>query len=204
MKPSDLLQIYADEWRVATHHPFLQGIHDGTLDRHIFATWLAQDYHFVRGEFVAIADLLTRAPRLSYKLLTTALVALEEEMSWFEEHAHTENLSLTAALLPTTVEYQAFLLDIAQQPFPAAITSIWAIERAYLDAWKNASHGDPLYRPYADHWANAEFEKFVQALEATAAAELAGTSEYDQLTVSLFLRIAQLECDFWDMAYAAH
>ena len=204
MKPSDLLSTYADEWRAATHHPFLQEIHAGTLDRHVFATWLAQDYHFVRGEFVALADLLTRAPRHSYKLLTSALVALEEEMSWFEEHAHTENLSLTAALLPATVAYQAFLLDIAQHPFPAAITSVWAIERAYLDAWKNAANGDPLYRPYADHWTNAEFEQFVQALEAAATRSLAGTSEHDQLTVSLFLRIAQLEREFWDMAYAAH
>ncbi len=200
MRPSDLLQRHKEAWRAATHHPFLVAAQNGTLDANVFATWLVQDYLFVADEFAAQARLLARAPRDAQKLLIGSLQGIESELSWFEFHATTRNLALNAEHYPTTAAYRDFLNTLESKPYAVAITAIWAVERAYLESWQSALPGHSQYREYIEHWANAEFESFVNELE-NAAEDALQASDVDKEVEAVFLKVARLEHDFWEMAW---
>ncbi len=200
MRPDDLLQHHKEVWNAATRHPFLAAVRDGTLDAAVFATWLVQDYLFVANEFAVQARLLARAPRNAQKLLIGSLQGLESELSWFESHARTRNLALHAEHYSTTAAYRDFLNSLDQKPYTVALTAVWAVERAYLESWQSAlpSHGQ--YQEYIEHWANAEFESFVSELEDAAADALQANDVHSEAEAA-FLNVAQLEHDFWEMAW---
>ena len=200
MKPGDLLLRHKEIWSAATNHSFLVAVRDGTLDAGIFATWLVQDYLFVADEFASQAHLLARAPRNDQKLLISSLQGLEAELSWFESHARTRNLALHAEHYPTTAAYCDFLNSLEQKPYAVVLTAIWAVERAYLESWQSALPGHSQYREYIEHWANAEFESFVNQLEGAAANALKA-ADVDSEAEAAFLKVAQLEHDFWEMAW---
>ena len=200
MRPNDLLLRHREAWSAATSHPFLAAVRDGTLDADVFATWLVQDYLFVADEFAVQAHLLARAPRNEQKLLLGSLQGLEAELSWFESHARTRNLALHAAHYSTTTAYRDFLNSLEHKPYAVALTVVWAVERAYLESWQSALPGHSRYREYIEHWANAEFERFVRELE-DAVADALMTNDVDSEAEAAFLSVAQLEHDFWDMAW---
>jgi formylaminopyrimidine deformylase / aminopyrimidine aminohydrolase len=201
MKPTDLLTRHAGIWHAATHHQFLDAVRDGSLAPTIFATWLVQDYLFVLDELTCQARLLARAPRSGQHILVRGLSAIEAEASWFEAHAQQRRLALDVPRYSTTTSYHDFLESLDQEPYPVAITAIWAIERAYLEAWRGTMPCQPRYQEYVEHWANAEFEQFVADLEQVATAALA-SSQVDSTAELTILKVAQLEHDFWQMAWA--
>ncbi len=201
MKPADLLTRNAEVWHSATHHRFLEAVRDGSLAPKIFATWLVQDYHFVLHEIACLARLLARAPRFAQNILVLGLTGLEAEASWFEAHARQRNLSLDVPLSLTTAAYRDFFLSLDRQPFPVALVAIWAVERAYLDAWMGVAPGHERYREYVEHWANAEFGQFVANLEQVAAHALSEHAA-DEVVERTFLQVAHLERAFWDMAWS--
>ncbi len=200
MKPADLLTRHADAWHAATHHQFLDAVRDGSLAPNIFATWLAQDYLFVLDELTCQARLLARAPRSGQNILVRGLAGIESEAGWFETHARQRGLSLEVPRYPTTAAYHDFLESLDREPYPVAITAIWAIEHAYLEAWRGTVPSQPRYREYAEHWANAEFERFIADLEQVATAALE-SSQVDKAAEATFLKVARLEHDFWQMAW---
>ncbi|SRR5579883_1301741 len=202
MNRFDLLTRHANEWHEATHHPFLDAVRDGTLAPQIFATWLVQDYLFVRDELMAQALLLARAPRSAQHLLVQGLVGLESELSWFEEHAQRRQLALEVERHPVTAAYHDFWQSLSHKPYPVAITATWAAEQAYLDAWTSLGTGvSSSYREYIEHWANADFEHFVSELGQMSDIALA-TGDHDQEVEDAFLSVAHLEHDFWQMAWS--
>lgn len=200
MKPKDLLIRHADAWHAATHHQFLDAVQDGSLETNVFATWLVQDYLFVLDELTCQARLLARAPRSGQNILVQGLSAIESEAGWFETHAQQRGLSLDTRRYPATAAYHNLLESLDREPYPVAITAIWAIERAYLEAWKGAKPCHPRYQEYVEHWANAEFEHFVADLEQVATAALE-SSRVDNEAEAAFLKVVRLEHDFWQMAW---
>jgi thiaminase/transcriptional activator TenA len=99
---ADLLVRHEACWQRATRHPFLSAVHDGSLPESAFDTWLVQDYRFV-GELLRFqARLLGRAPRSAQAVLAAGAAALVDEMTWFEQHAHTRRIDLAAAPEPAT------------------------------------------------------------------------------------------------------
>jgi len=201
MRPTDLLARPADVWHPATHHQFLDAVRDGSLEPNVFATWLVQDYLFVLDELTCQARLLARAPRSGQNILVRGLSAIESEARWFEIHAQQRGLSLDAHRYPTTTAYHDLLESLDRESYPVAITAIWAIERAYLEAWKSAMPCHPRYQEYVEHWANAEFEHFVADLEQVATAALE-SNQVDNEAEAVFLKVARLEHDFWQMAWS--
>ncbi len=202
MKAQDLLELHAPAWHEATHHPFLEAVRDGTLSWQAFATWLTQDYLFVRDALTFQARLLARAPRADYAVLARGLVAIEAELGWFEEQAERRGLDLQAPRHPTSATYRVFLLNLKHEPYPAAITALWALERAYLEAWRGATPGHPEYREFVEHWTTPEFADYVTGLEGSAgsALEAGGEREQEQAEAA-FLEVTRLEKDFWEMAW---
>lgn len=190
MRCSDLPRRHPDAWARATRHPFLDRVRDGSLPRAAFAAWLVQDHRFVGDLLRFQARLLARAPRPAQAVLAAGCVALVEELAWFEEHARRLGLRLDAPPLPATAAYAELLerLDAAEPP--AALTALWAIERAYLDAWSSALPAAEPYREFVEHWTSDGFRAYVAALEA-----LAGEGAEEEL-----LAVLRVEHAFWEMA----
>ena len=120
----DLVERHADSWREATRHPFLDAVRSGNLDPRDFGAWLVQDHHFVRDLLRFQALLLAEAPRSDQAALAGGLVALEAELSWFEEHAARLGLDLTVPRHPTTEDYAGFLEELAAGPYPEGIVAL--------------------------------------------------------------------------------
>ncbi len=201
MKPSELLERHREAWTAVTRHPFLDGVRDGPLPRAAFTAWLAQDHRFVADLLVFQARLLARAPRPAQAVLAAGLVGLEAELSWFEEQARSTGLTLDVARHLVAAEYHRFLVTLEEEPYAAAITALWALERAYLDAWRNAAPGAPAYRAWVEHWTTPAFAEYVARLEAAAGAALTSESAL-AAAEQAFLEVARLERDFWEMAWS--
>ncbi len=60
------------------------------------------------------------------------------------------------------------------------------------------------YAEFADRWGNAGFSEYVVLLAAQADRAFAEADEVTQAAAkAAFVRVAELEKDFWQMAYAA-
>jgi thiaminase/transcriptional activator TenA len=194
MGASELMRRHPDAWRAAVDHPFLRGVREGSLPPGAFGAWLRQDHVFVADLLGFQARLLAVAPRAAQAVLAGGLVALEAELTWFEEQAGRRGLAPAGSRHPITEEYRREMEGLLQKPFPVAMTGLWALELAYLEAWRGAAPGAHEYREFVEHWTVPEFGVYVAGLEAHAvdspAAEVA------------WLRVVDLERRFWDMAMA--
>jgi thiaminase/transcriptional activator TenA len=194
---AEVLQRYAADWRRATRHPFLDAVRDGSLPAAAFDTWLVHDARFVADLLRFQARLLARAPRPVQPVLASGVTALVEELAWFEQQAVSRGLDLTAPALPATARYAALLERIDSADVPTALVALWAVERAYLDAWSSAQPGAPEYREFVEHWTVPVFADYVAGVEA--AADRAGPANAD----AVFLEVVAAETAFWDMAVDA-
>ncbi len=181
---------HAEAWGRATRSPFLDGVRDGTLPPAAFDTWLVQDAHFVGDLLSFQARLLARAPRPAQAVLAGGCVALVEELDWFARVAADRGLDLGAPRLPATDAYGDLLRRLDGAPVPVALTALWAVERAYLDAWSGALPGAPAYREFLEHWTVPGFAAYVSGLET--AADAAGPTDD-----AAFLEVAAAEAAFW-------
>ncbi|QIN77552.1 TenA family transcriptional regulator [Rubrobacter marinus] len=200
MRAAGLVSRHPEAWRGATEHPFLDSVRDGTLPAGAFEAWLGQDYLFV-GDLLAFQSrLLARAPRPAQGVLAAGLVALEDELGWFEEMAKERGMTLGDARHPTTEAYRSLLDGLEEAPYPVAITALWALERAYLEAWRSAEPGHPDYATFVEHWTTPEFAGYVDGLEEAADAVLGADGSPERRVEEAFLEIASVERDFWEMA----
>ena len=167
--PEALLSAYGPAWEQATRHPFLDAVRTGTVTAAAFDTWLAQDALFVADLLAFQARLLARAPRGARRVLAGGLVALVEELEWFQGQADSRGLRLDVPPLPATRAYADLLLRLDRAAYPAAVTALWVIERVYLLAWRHASPAAPGYARYVERWTSPEFAAYVEALERLAA-----------------------------------
>ncbi len=203
MDTEHLISSHPAEWHAATRHPFLDAVRDGTLPPEAFHTWLAQDYRFVGDLLRFQARLLARAPRHAQPVLASGLVALESELGWFESQAQQRGLRLDTPLHPVAAAYGAFLARLEHEPFAAGITALWALERAYLEAWQHAAPGAPAFRPFVEHWTVPEFAAYVARLAEAASEALAAPETPAGPAEQAFLEVTRLERDFWQMAWEA-
>ncbi|MDP8950998.1 MAG: TenA family transcriptional regulator [Actinomycetota bacterium] len=200
----ELLERHPAAWHAATRHSFLDAVREGTLLTGAFEAWLAQDYLFAADLLVFQSRLLARCPRPDQAVLAGGLVALEAELGWFEEKAEERGLKLEASRHPTTSEYRNFLIELENEPYTVGITALWALERAYLEAWESAIPGHPDYREFVEHWTTPEFADYVASLQrATGSALEFGSGGERERAEAAFLEVTRLEKDFWEMAWSA-
>ena len=162
-----------------------------------FDIWLAQDYRFVADLLRFQARLLGRAPRPAQHVLAGGLVALVDELSWFEQRAAVRHIGLDARPLPATTAYGRLLECLDSADFPVALTMLWALERTYLDAWSYALPGAPAYQEFVAHWTTPQFAVYVAALQAAADDGLCDQADID----ARFIEVLKAEIGFWDMAW---
>ena len=191
---ADLLSRHPVLWRAATRHPFLDAVRDGTIPVAAFDTWLVQDARFVADLLRFQARLLARAPRPAQAVLAGGLVALVDELAWFEEQAAVRGLDLGTPALPATAAYAELLERLDAADVGTALTALWTIERTYLDAWSGASPGAPQYRAFVEHWTQPGFAGYVAGLEAAADGVPAPDAD------AVFTEVVGAESAFWAMA----
>jgi thiaminase/transcriptional activator TenA len=88
------------------------------------------------------------------------------------------------------------------RPFAAALVALWALERAYLEAWGSARPGHPSYRGFVEHWTVPAFGEYVDGLGAAADRALAESPSDDGPAEAAFLETARAERAFWEMAWS--
>ena len=204
MNTERLIAAHAEQWREATRHPFLDGVRDGSLPSPALDRWLVQDAHYVDALVRFQCAVLARAPRADQLLLAQGLLALAEELRWFDGLATQRSLDLRAPLLPACTDYTATLRRMASPeatPYAVLIAALWTIERAYLDAWQGAQPGAPAYRVLVEHWSGEPFVAYVDGLAAAADHALAADPATDDAARAAFLQVCALERDFWQMAF---
>lgn len=200
---TDLLAGHARAWQAAVTHPFLDEVREGTLDERAFDRWLVQDHLFVGVLIRAQSGVLAAAPRIDMTVLAGGLVALVEELDWFETVAERRGLELDAMPLPANRDYAAFLLGLPAQPYVVAAVALWAVERAYLDAWRSAAPGAPPYREFVERWTVPAFAAYVDGLQTNAdQAWVTATDDRRAAAEDALLTVARHEAAFWQMAYA--
>jgi thiaminase/transcriptional activator TenA len=198
-----LVQRHAGAWRQATHHPFLDGIREGTLADDALVRWLVQDHLFVVDLLEFQWGLTERAPAAARAVLSAGVAALEAELLWFGQLARARGLDLHANRLPAAEAYRAFLGQLAASPYQVAMVALWAIERVYLEAWQSARPGAPALRELVEHWTAPAFAEYVRGLEAAATSALAaGSGELASAAERACVEVARLGRQFWDMAIA--
>ncbi len=202
MSPQDLLLRHPRAWEAATRHPFLEAVRQGSLPQAAFERWLVQDYHFVRGLLRAQARILAHAPRTDQRVLASGLLALVDELDWFEAHAASRGLSLEVEVDPTCARYVDFLVGLGDRPYAVQVTALWACERAYLDAWTQAAPGAPPYEEFVRRWTQPAFHAYVSGLEACARRALEDAPEaVRHAAEEAFRAVADLEREFWNMTW---
>ncbi len=197
MTPQKLIESEAELWRAATHHPFLDGVRDGTLPPEEFACWLVQDYQFGAALTRVEARYLAAAPREDLGLLAAGVQAMVAELDWFEQKAAERELHLGAPLHATARAYIDYLYALCDRPYSVQLTALWALERAYLDAWRGARPGAEAFREFVERWTNDAFATYVAALEAATSRVLGHNADAER---EAFRQVARYERAFWEMA----
>ncbi len=180
MTAQKLIESETELWRAATHHPFLDGVRDGTLPPEVFARWLVQDYQFGAALTRVEARYLAGAPREDLALLAAGVQAMVAELDWFEQKAAERELNLGAPLHPTARAYVDYLYALCDRPYSVQLTALWALERAYLDAWRGARPGAEAFREFVEHWTNDAFATYVAALEAATSRVLGQNADAER------------------------
>ncbi len=199
-----LLQTHTAQWEAATVHPFLTQCQAGTIRSEQFNTWLVQDYLFVTEFTRFVGRSLAAAPVAHFDVLLSGLHALQDELNWFRAKATERSLNLATPRQFTCQIYCDLMGNLVNTPYPVQATALWAIEYAYNQGWQLPGAMPPPYTEFAERWGNVGFTEYVNLLAAQADAVLAiAAPSVQQQAEAVFLRVAALEQDFWQMAYDA-
>jgi thiaminase (transcriptional activator TenA) len=212
----DLRARAADEWRAFTHHPFLDGIADGSLPEPAFRVYLAQDYrflvHFARAYALEAYKSETRADILWGARAVASILDTELTL----HIAYCARFGISAAdleaadELPPNVAYTRFVLDtgvagdtldLAVAMTPCTVGYGEIALRLAADSRTDMSAANP-YAEWIATYAGAAYQE--GAAESVARLEdlwqrRGGPARLAGLT-ALFARAARLEADFWQMA----
>jgi formylaminopyrimidine deformylase / aminopyrimidine aminohydrolase len=201
MTAEALLARHVAAWQAAVVHPFLTGVRDGSVPEESFDRWLAQDYLYAQALVRAQSRIAAGAPLADVGLLAGGVVATVGELGWFEEMAARRGVDLDAPMHPTTRAYCDFLLALTFSAYPAQITAIWALERAYLESWDGARPGAQPYRPFVERWTTDAFRSYVGDLQVAVDRQLeASAGDQVREAEDAFRWVTHYERGFWDMA----
>ncbi|PSC68823.1 family transcriptional regulator [Micractinium conductrix] len=202
---AELRERHAAAWASATQHPFLRNCQAGTIGANHFDACLIQDFSFVLAGTRFAGAALAAAPVEQFDLLLGGLSALKDELLWFQATAKERGLQVDVPLHPVCARYCALLEGAAKQPWPVVAVAHWALEAAYHEAWRGhvAGMAQP-YATYAERWSSDGFGAFVSGLAAAADTALAAASEQERREAeAVFVQVAALEQEFWQMAFTA-
>ncbi|KAJ6910402.1 hypothetical protein NC652_021165 [Populus alba x Populus x berolinensis] len=209
----------------ATRHPFILSIRDGTIDFSSFKRWLwlavvmgiwltGQDYIFVR-EFVPFsASVLLKASKNSddnsdMEVILSGLASLSDEISWFKQEAAKWDVPLSDVIVHKSNQNYCRFLESLMLPaveYSVVFTALWAIETVYQESFshclEDGSKTPPELLEACQRWGSEGFGEFCCSLKkiANRCLEKAPDEELKKAEVT-FLRVLELEIEFWDMSH---
>jgi thiaminase/transcriptional activator TenA len=186
----------------ALAHPFVRRLGDGSLDREIFAGYVAQDAFFLESFARAYALALARSTDTP-TLLTLAdlLGGVREELGLHSSYAARWGIDMAGVVpTPATLAYTEFLLATAATSglavIFAAMTPCMRLY-AFLGASLDAESAGP-YAEWVKTYADPDFEVLAAHLE-----KLLDDQDEDSPAVKkTYRRAMRLELDFFDGAIA--
>ena len=189
------------------------------------AFWLSQDRIYAARAYPRfIGGLITKIPfdsrgideernRRTLEVLSQALRGVMDEVRFFEETARANGLEIDGwRERKATRDYTAEMARIASLgSLEDGLVFLWAMEKAYLDAWCNVRSllPTPVKDVYGTnkaiaeltaHWTNPEFVKFVDSIAAVVNEYHMGKSRDEVAWNSaeeLWARVVELEEGFW-------
>jgi thiaminase (transcriptional activator TenA) len=189
----------ADE---ALAHPFVRRLGDGSLDRDIFAGYVAQDAFFLESFARAYALALARSTDTPTLLaLADLLSGVREELGLHSSYAARWGIDM-ADVVPTraTLAYTEFLLATAATSglavIFAAMTPCMRLY-AFLGASLDADSAGP-YAEWVQTYADPDFEALAARLEKL----LDDQGDDNPAVTRAYRRAMRLELDFFDSAIA--
>jgi thiaminase/transcriptional activator TenA len=195
-----LLTGQAIVWQRILNHPFVQRTSDGSLPRATFDRWLTEDHFFVLSFRAFLEALATVAPDdQAREVLAGGLAALVPELELFEDEAAGRGLDLTAEPSLLNLGYSSYLLASVAEGWPVGITVLYAVEKAYYDAWasvRDSTGPDTPYAGFIANWSSPEFSGYVDQLGALV--------DREELTNAMsrgFDRVVRFELAFWDLVH---
>ncbi|MCV7221665.1 TenA family protein [Mycolicibacterium elephantis] len=181
-------------------NPFVRGIGDGSLDRKLFAGYVAQDAYFLESFARAYALALARSPDTT-SLLTFAdlLAGVREELRLHESYAASWGIDMANVQpAPATLAYTEFLLATAATGgvgvVCAAMTPCMRLY-AHIGTTLDADTAGP-YRQWVETYADPGFEEVAALLEKLL------DRHVDDLAAArvAYRRAMRLELAFFDAA----
>jgi formylaminopyrimidine deformylase / aminopyrimidine aminohydrolase len=185
-------------WKLILDHPFVAQTSAGTLPRAAFDRWLVEDYYFVGSFRAFLTELTAIAPDdQAREVLAGGSAALVPELELFEAAAAERGLDLDVEPSLLNLGYTSYLAASARAGWPIGITVLWAVEKAYYDAWasvRDTTGPDTQYAGFIANWSSPEFAAYVEQLGVLV--------DREDLTADLtiaFDRVVRFELAFWDL-----
>ena len=204
-----------DDWHAYTHHPFVQGMRDGTLPREAFLRYLVQDYLFLVHFSRAWALAVTKAETLDEMRACAATVhtLLDKEMRLHVETCAAEGISeaqlFSAREAPPNIAYTRYVLDAGHAgDFLDLLAALAPCVLGYGEIGARlATEGhEPPYADWIGTYADADYQATCQEvgalIDAVVARRIGPTPENSPRWSSLcerFQTATRLEIDFWGM-----
>lgn len=195
-----LLTEQASAWRRILDHPFVARTSDGSLPKTTFDRWLTEDYFFVRSFRTFLEALTELAPDdEARRILAGGSAALVPELALFESAAVERGLDLDTEPSLLNLGYSSYLTSSVREGWPVGITVLYAVEKAYYDAWasvRDTTGADTQYAGFIANWSSPEFSAYVDQLGA-----LVDREELTAATRLAFDRVVRFELAFWDLVH---
>ncbi|MEI4263256.1 TenA family protein [Roseovarius sp. D0-M9] len=213
----------AAPWHAFTHHPFVEGLGDGSLPRDAYLRYLVQDYlfliHFSRAWALAVTkagtvDEMRFAARTLHALLNeeialhVATCAAEglDEAALFEAEELPQNIAYTRYVLDAG--HSGDFLDLMAALAPCVL-GYGEIGRRLAARTGETGAGEAPYAEWIGTYAGADYQRVcheVGALIDSAVAHRLGSAAQDsprwQHLSHRFETATRLEIGFWDMAFS--
>ncbi|KAL5209131.1 hypothetical protein ABZP36_004754 [Zizania latifolia] len=172
----------------ATRHSFTVSIRDGTVDLAAFRRWLSEG-----------SDM---------EIILGGLASLSDELSWFKKETDKWSVDLAAVSpLKSNMEYCRFLQSFSEPEisYTVALTTFWILETVYQGSFafciEEGNKTPPELLGTCQRWGTPEFKQYCQSLQRIADRCLADApADAVRCTEEAFLRVRELEIDFWDMS----
>ncbi|MFT3689004.1 TenA family protein [Paenirhodobacter sp.] len=203
-----LLRAAAPDWHAFTHHPFVEGLKDGSLPRAAFLHYLQQDYvfliHFSRAWALAVTKAETVAEMRACAATVHAL--LVEEMRLHEGICAEAGIDLTG--VEERIEnlaYTRYVLDSGDLLDLLAGLMPCVLGYGEIGARMLREAGETPYRDWIETYGGAEFQQTCAEagalLDAATARRIGppGTGPRWPALCHRFATATRLEVGFWDM-----
>ncbi|HEY9761893.1 MAG TPA: TenA family protein [Trichocoleus sp.] len=204
MSLSSLLwEANSDLAQACLHHPFVQGIGDGSLPEIIFAYYVGQDAFFLEAFARAYSIAAAKAPNWAgFQTFHTLAEGVLQELNLHEGYAQTWGVDLrTVAPGRATRQYTDFLLSTAwSQDVGVTAAAMSPCMRLYAYLGQALAQPEIPQHQYSDWiktYSSDQFEPLAQQLEELVEAYSRDT----ELTRSTYRYAMQCERDFFQAAW---